>query len=249
MLCDELTLVNANDFRGTLISLPCRRWTCSHCQQTNRKKVIRAAAAGAPNVFLTLTCDPKNYSDPDEAARDMKRGLVALRRRIERRYGVKNVPFVVVFERTKKGWPHMHALLRAPYLPQRELSEMWAQITGAFVVDIRFIKKKSQVLFYVTKYLGKDLAAFKGCKRWWRSHNYGKPEKREYVRPAWADETWVVREPLAKVRANLAAWGWRIQKDGDGGLMAFRPDGRSWAGWKRDFAFDHVSGALEWAAL
>ena len=171
-LCGEHSLVNANNVEGVISSLKCKRWSCDECAQANRHRVMHHARCGRPNMFLTLTCDPKRHADPDSAAREMKRGLVALRRRIERRWKVKNIPFIVVYEKTKKGWPHMHLLLRAPFMHWKVLRAMWEDITGAFEVDVRFIKKASQVLFYVTKYIGKDLHAFAGCKRWWRSHNY-----------------------------------------------------------------------------
>lgn len=171
-LCTPDLIVNANRYEGEISALRCKRWSCPICREDNRRKVMHAARRGEPNIFLTLTVKPDLYDTPDEAARDMKRGLVALRRRIERKWGIEKLPFIVVFERTKKGWPHMHLLCRAPFMPQKELAEMWQAITGAFIIDIRFIRRKSQVLFYVTKYIGKDLAAFEGCKRWWRSHNY-----------------------------------------------------------------------------
>ena len=171
-LCSETVFVNANRFEGSVHLLRCKKWGCPSCHEYNRMKVMHAARKGKPNLFMTLTSVEGSASSPDEAAREMKRGLVMLRRRIERRWGVKNIPFIVVFERTKKGWPHMHLLLRAPYMHWKVLRAMWKSISGAHEVDVRFIKKQTQVLFYVTKYIGKELAAFKGCKRWWRSHNY-----------------------------------------------------------------------------
>jgi len=103
---------------------------------------MHKASEGHPNLFMTLTCKPDLYSDPHDAARDMKRGLVALRRRIERKWKVKNIPFIVVYEATKRGWPHMHLLLRAPYMHWKVLRAMWQEISGAFEVDVRFIKKQ-----------------------------------------------------------------------------------------------------------
>ena len=171
-LCTDFTVVNSNAHEGEAHALKCKRWSCPECAQVNRMKVMHSARKGRPNLFMTLTCDPSLHDSPDDAARDMKRGLVLLRRRIERKWKVKNIPFIVVYEKTKKGWPHMHLLLRAPYMHYKVLRAMWREITGAFEVDVRFIKKATQVLFYVTKYIGKDLHAFEGCKRWWRSHNY-----------------------------------------------------------------------------
>ena len=171
-LCTNTAFVNANPHEGEVSLLRCKRWSCETCHPYNRMKVMNAARKGKPNIFMTLTSVEGAFSSPDEAARDMKRALVLLRRRIERRWGIEKLPFIVVFERTKKGWPHMHLLLRGKYMHWRVLRGMWEELTGAHQVDVRFIRKASQVLFYVTKYIGKELAAFEGCKRWWRSHNY-----------------------------------------------------------------------------
>lgn len=172
MLCTDASFVNADEYDAEVRGLRCKRWSCEICKPYNRLKVMHKAKSGRPNLFLTLTSKPDLHASPADAARDMVRGLVLLRRRIARRWKVDKLPFIVVFEATKKGWPHMHLLLRAPYMHWKVLRAMWQEITGAFEIDIRYIKKASQVLFYVTKYIGKDLHKFDGCKRWWRSHNY-----------------------------------------------------------------------------
>lgn len=176
-------------------------------------KVMHAARKGEPNLFLTLTCKPGRFASPHDAARDMKRGLVLLRRRIQRKWGVKNLPFIVVYEKTQAGWPHMHLLLRAPYMHWKVLRAMWQELTGAHQVDVRFIKNKSQVLFYVTKYIGKALHAFEGCKRWWRSHNYNVIEEapfqpRQYGRPGYNERT-----TIAEFKAVLRKRGVFIEAE------------------------------------
>jgi len=171
-LCTDLVLVNANQQRGEIKALKCKRWKCEICNPDNRWKVMCKARDGLPNLFLTLTVSDKGYEDENAQARDMKRGLVLLRRRIEAHWGIKNIPFIVVFERHKRGQPHMHLLLRAPYLHQKVLLGMWRDIMGSGGVNTKFVKNKEKILFYITKYIGKDLAHFEGCKRWWRSQNF-----------------------------------------------------------------------------
>lgn len=170
--CTDRTIVNENQSEGVISTLKCKRWSCPECIALNRRKVIDRARDGNPDKFLTLTWNANRRETPDEAARVMKNAWVVLRRRIAKAYGVKNVPFIVVFERTKRGWPHMHILMRAPFMPQEWLSEQMADLIDAPIVDIRQIKSRKMAFWYITKYLGKDLASFKGCKRWWRSHNY-----------------------------------------------------------------------------
>lgn len=178
MLCGEILNVKTGHGQKTASVLMCRRWACEYCQPYCRGKVIRAGKDGAPNIFITLTCQPSRYQSPDDAALDMKRAFVLLRRRIFKRYKIKNLPFLVVFERTKKGWPHMHVLARATWIDQSWLSDQLADLIDAPIVDIRRIQDKGRAAAYVSKYVGKDPHGFAGCKRWWRSHNYDQGENK-----------------------------------------------------------------------
>lgn len=216
MLCSEASLVNASDIQGHAVSLKCKRWSCPICAPLNRKQVIRKGRQGKPNAFLTLTCNPHGYECPDDAARDLKHAWVVLRRRIEKRYARKNIPFLAVFERTKRGWPHLHLLIRAPWLDQKWLSDQMADLINAPIVDIRKIDDEGRAARYVTKYVGKDPHVFEGCKRWWRSHNYdlGEDERSPLVTygSRWVEE----RKPLATVARELKAMGYYITEERDG---------------------------------
>lgn len=134
--------------------------------------VIQLAKKGRPTAMLTLTVSSKNYPAPEDAARDLKRGLVALRKRIARRWPGEKMPFLAVFEKHKSGWPHLHLLIRARFIPVNWLREVWTEITGSWNVNIRKIETVGQAAYYCAKYIGKDLASFASCKRWWRSHDY-----------------------------------------------------------------------------
>lgn len=213
-LCTDRVFVNADTTSAEIKGLRCKRWDCEICKPFNRMRVMHAAKNGRPNLFMTLTCDHKKYSSPSEAARDMKRGLVLLRRMIERRWKVKNVPFIVVFEAHESGWPHMHLLLRAPYMHWKVLRGMWEHITGAFQVHVSEIKTIGQALFYVTKYIGKDLGKFDGCKRWWRSHNYNQiDEKHEKPRPRGLMYMRVDGE-FHQMCDTLEKMGWYLEQSG-----------------------------------
>lgn len=59
--------------------------------------------------------------------------------------------------------------MRAPYLPQRWLSEQMRDITGSPIVDIRYVANKQKAASYVAKYVSKEPQRFIGCKRYWRS--------------------------------------------------------------------------------
>lgn len=172
MLCSEHSSVNENNHEGVVSLLRCKRWSCDLCQDWNRRRVVALARRGQPNCFITLTVNPARYATPDEAAHDLKRGLVLLKRRIAKRYPSKKFSAMCVFERTKAGWPHLHILARAPWIAQKWLSDQMADLIGAPIVDIRKIQDQGRAAKYVSKYVGKDPHVFAHCKRWWRSHDY-----------------------------------------------------------------------------
>lgn len=171
-LCTDRSTVNNNSQEGRVATLRCKRWACPECAPENRRRVICKARDGNPTAFLTLTWNAARPETPDEAARAMKTAWVNLRRRIARQWPGERVPFIVVFEKTKRGFPHMHILMRCRFIDQAWLSDAMRELIDAPIVDVRKIKDRKMAFFYVTKYLGKDPHSFEGCKRWWRSHDY-----------------------------------------------------------------------------
>ncbi|MGL5733671.1 MAG: rolling circle replication-associated protein [Beijerinckiaceae bacterium] len=173
---------------------------------------MQTAKRGAPNLFVTLTVPPHKYDSFDEQARDMRRGLVLLRRQIHKRWRVENIPFIVVFERHKSGAPHMHLLMRGPFMLQRILLAIWRNIMGSGGVNIKFIRNQQKVLFYITKYIGKDLAKFEGCKRYWRSQNYEvEKTEREQIK-LYSTGYRLERGSIDYLRLRLAEDGFLIKK-------------------------------------
>lgn len=85
------------------------------------------------------------------------------------------MPFLAVFEATKKGWPHLHILSRAKWLDQKWLSNRMRQLIGAPVCDVRTVKNARHLSWYLAKYIGKNPHHFEGTKRYWRSLDYFTP--------------------------------------------------------------------------
>jgi hypothetical protein len=152
--------------------LRCKRWSCELCNPYNHRRIKRAAREGAPSTFLTLTVNPARYATYDEAARDLKTAWVNLRRRMQKSFAMDRPPFIAIFEGTKRGWPHLHILMRCRYIPQRWFSQQMADLIGAPICDVRFIDNVGRVAAYVAKYISKAPSGFAHCKRWWRSKDY-----------------------------------------------------------------------------
>lgn len=172
MLCSEAILINQGPDEGHATVLRCKRWSCELCSPFNHRRIKRAAREGRPNTFLTLTVNPTRYETPDAAAADLKNAWVNLRRAMQRSFGIDRPPFIAIFEQTKKGWPHLHILMRCRFISQKWYSDTMNRLIGAPIVDVRFIQDAGRVATYVAKYISKAPEAFARCKRWWRSHDY-----------------------------------------------------------------------------
>lgn len=220
MLCSEAILVNQDATEGHATVLRCKRWSCDLCNPFNHRRIKRLAREGKPDTFLTLTVNPSRYSTPDEAARDLKKAWVNLRRAMERDHQIKHPAFIAIFERTKAGWPHLHVLMRCRFIAQAWYSRTMKRLIGAPIVDVRFIQDTGRVAAYVAKYISKCPEAFARCKRWWRSHDYsidkeeGEPFRRfapncsEHTMTLenWLKSVWVSGAVIVERREGYARW-------------------------------------------
>lgn len=180
MLCTELTLVKSGDGRLRAEPLWCKRWSCQFCRSKRRKRLIMEAKSGNPTSLLTLTVNPKTGFSPDDRARRLVVAWRELRRRIKKRYGLQSLPFMAVFEATKRGEPHLHILLRTVFISQKFISQQMADLINSPIVDIRKIDQARDVASYVAKYIGKNPHTFEGVKRYWRSLDYLPLSRREW---------------------------------------------------------------------
>lgn len=172
MLCTEFTKIMQEGGRITAEPLRCRCWHCEHCQPKRCAQLRALALSGKPDTFLTLTVNPAVGKSPSHRAQMLAKSFRMLRQFLIRKGYAEKLPFLAVFERTKAGEPHLHILMRAPFIPQHVISAYMAKRMRAPIVDIRRIKSHGQAVGYVTKYVGKDPFVFKGCKRYWRSMDW-----------------------------------------------------------------------------
>lgn len=212
-ICTAEISVKTNRLGGEIFPVRCKRWSCEHCARINRMKVVQHAVDGKPTAMLTLTVSSNHYATPEEAAADLKRGLVALRKRITRKYPAEKMPFIAVFERHKSGYPHLHLLIRSRFLGVAWLRECWEEITGSWNVNITKIDP-GRHFAYVTKYIGKDVAAFEGCKRWWRSHDYDLADHELTLEEARALQGWSrLTANIDRLTFTMKLMGFKVTKD------------------------------------
>jgi hypothetical protein len=203
-------------------ALRCKRWTCGDCGPKRRKRLIAEAMSGAPTSFLTLTYNARREGTPEEHAADLSHAWRLLRKRMLRKWSGHRFPFIAVFERTQRGEPHLHILLRGPYIPQQWLSEQMDDLIESPICDIRFIRSRQQVAGYVAKYVGKDPEHFGTSKRYWSSRDYAgvafewtKPEK-------WEPGFWSI------VRGTLDSIGRYWERNGYS-VTVIEPERAIWA--------------------
>ena len=172
MYCGDTSLVNTNTWAGTATPLLCKCWTCPDCAPRRKAQLKALAHRGHPTTFITLTASPAAGETPESAARTLVKAWRRIRRELVEKKGMKNPPFIAVFEKTKKGRPHLHILARLPFVKQAWLSNKMRALARSPIVDIRRVRNHRQAAAYVSKYLAKDPTRFSGCKRYWRSMDW-----------------------------------------------------------------------------
>lgn len=207
-----------------VIPLSCRSWSCTSCAKRNRQKLMTRLKDVPATTLLTLTCNPKRHPDVNEAFKRTSLAVNQLFKRIRRRWPHARVEYLLVWERTKKGWPHAHLLLQAPYIPQTWLSNVWDELTGAPIVDIRAITGQAQIVSYIAKYLSKDPQAPDGMKRYRCSRLFF--GQKVAVAPGKTDDVthWrVVHATAAEVARNAVYDGYTAQESPDGSYVCIDP--------------------------
>ena len=197
-------------------TVPCKSWHCQTCRPWRVSQLKELILSGHPSTLLTLTANPRVHRDPEAAALDLMRAWRSLRKYLRRHYPDQEIEYLGVWERTKKGWPHLHLAMRMPYVPQRLLSERMYRLATAPIVDIRSIHSQNQLVHYLAKALTKAPAKWKGLKRYFRSRHYqlepiSCPEHLDRAEKAWA----ILRLTDRQLLINADHFHLRVQRDGD----------------------------------
>lgn len=198
------------------------------------------AVAGEPTTFITLTSNPHSNNLPCDRARALVDGWRTLVKRIKKTFRYDRFEYLVVMEATKRGEPHLHILCRAKFIPQKWLSDQWADIVGAPIVDIRKIRSASMAASYVAKYIGKDPHKFGTLKRYYRSQRWRAPPAAKPDAELWRGaETRVLRSAPHIIVAVWLSAGWTIDEcKKDFAKATGPPGGAALPLWNSARAFD-----------
>lgn len=166
MYCTQYALVNGKIEQPEATVLKCKCWDCDRCEPGRRKAVFELALAGKPNKFLTLTVNPSVGVDADERAQSLLWAWRILVKRLQRRHHIKRIEYLWIVEATKNNEPHIHILLRAPWIDKQYISDVMKELINAPIVDIQAVSNQRSMAYYVSKYCSKDARKFAGCKRY-----------------------------------------------------------------------------------
>jgi len=218
--CREWTLVKDLSVLRRAKPLPCRSWSCDFCAPGRTRKLVAQLMAGEPNRFLTLTVNPAFGDSPEDRRKLLAEAVALLIKRLRRDPRWADLQYGGVIERTAKGEPHFHMLIRSASIPQPLISAIMSELIHAPIVDIRKVGDRRKTATYLAKYVAKAPARFEGFKRYWFSRAYDLSD--------WlpeADEGGFVA-PWKLVKANLASvinlWmdeGWTGRRDGEDAML------------------------------
>lgn len=170
--CGSCTLVKCADdaYEGKI--LRCRSWGCPDCQPKRQAQLQMLAADGAPNRFITLTMRQGQHDTIEKQASALADCWRIIVKRAKRKYKMRSLEYIAIFEAHKSGWPHLHILARCGWISQKWLSEQMVQLCNSSRQDIRQVRSAKQAAFYVAKYVGKAPGKFGTSKRYWNTRNW-----------------------------------------------------------------------------
>ena len=144
----------------------------ANTNQRRRDIIRRLACCNFDNrydKFLTLT-----FSDNMTNVKECNVFFKAFIRKLKNKYN-KNLKYLAVIEFQKRGAVHYHVLLNIPFVPHKELQDLW----GNGFVFINAINHVDNIGAYILKYITKDNndSRLMGQKAYLTSRNLLKPEE------------------------------------------------------------------------
>lgn len=164
---------------------------------------MRRLRYAKPNLFATLTTSERTAPTPEEAFTRANAALPILFKRWRRRFPGVRLDYFLVWERTKRGWPHIHLLLSAPRVAKRWLSHQWLELTGCYIVDIQPLGSLEHAASYLAKYLTKDPQVPAGFRRWRRTAGFFKASEEPPIFKMPVKGPWKIQPGSARSQALI----------------------------------------------
>lgn len=224
MECGTWTLVGLAPDKRLVLPLACRRWTCPRCRRKHVRKLKQRLATAHVDSLITLTCAVRAYATPYDGFLALNEAVALLVKRLRRRYSKASIQYWLVWETTKKGWPHVHLLFRGPWVPKGWLSSVWRELAHSPIVDIRPVRNQQQVQDYLVKYLAKDPSVPSGFRRYRSSAAFYPSAGVNVGSPTSPFTTWYTRdETQLVVVSDFLAWGYVIEETRKASWLLTKP--------------------------
>jgi len=179
------------------------------------------AAAGNAERFLTLTINPQVGDNPADRLRILAHAWRTIVKRAHRRWPTKSIEYLAVVEATKLGEPHLHILIRGPYMPWKWISSCMDELAHSPVVVIKKVRDQRGVVNYLAKYITKKPEQFAGSKRYWTSQRWEGLKVAREPRATAPGYRWeVAMHDLTTIVRLWVYSGWAVRADGKGGILA-----------------------------
>jgi len=189
----------------------CRSWSCLICRPKRRNQLLAKCASGHPTRLVTLTVSAQAGTTPEDRLKNLARAWRVVVQRVRRRYPSSPINYLAIVEKTLRGEPHMHILVRGPYIPQAWLSACMEELIASPIVDIRRIYNQKHAIRYVAKYVTKDPEKLGTSKRYWCSQAYEMDTSNKPDPHAPGETPWLVsRHTLDSIALRWAETGWAI---------------------------------------
>lgn len=224
MWCSFNTIEGHGEDGYTGRAMLCKRWSCPTCQPIRCAQLREKALAGKPNIFLTLTASDAAGDDEDEVARKLVRAWRNILQRGRREGRFQAIHYLCVFEATKRGRPHLHILIRGPYVPKAWISERMQQYMASPVCFIEKVTNRMRAARYVAKYVSKEPWRWQGTKRYWSDQKWRTFDAAWKVEAEAMPREWGVVEGMWFNRIReLQDRGWEVREYGIRAYFATPP--------------------------
>jgi len=221
-ICREWLLVKSERETMHAKLLLCRSWGCDHCGKIRQRQLIAKAKSGHPNRFLTLTISPYVGESVEDRRAMLSWALHIIVQRTRRLHPTVPLEYFAVVEATKRGEPHIHVLIRGPYMPQAQISAWMDELVGSPIVHIRAIDSEGEAAGYVAKYVGKEPDRFGDSKRYWCSRGWELEDAGDEYEPAPAGSPWHIdRRSLVEIFREWQSQGYKSRQDGKDRWIGF----------------------------
>jgi hypothetical protein len=174
--------------------------------------------------MLTLTISQNVGESPLDRRIMLHRAWSLLRKRMMRRLKVKVIPYMAFVEKTEKGEPHLHILLRCGYIHYKWYSRQMKDIVKSPIIWIEKIKNAKRAAYYVSKYCTKAPAQFGSMKRYWRARTFVQDSDEKKIKRIWRrDYTGKIRERYRETVQTRLNRGWALKQLTTGWIDFIRP--------------------------